>query len=107
MISSPLTTHAEKVAFLTSYITGPNSHVPLMLIGSGANGKSKVILEVAQTSPVNLLVFYTGCGYTFLPSAIPSRECVILIHANGAPDEYALASALHANMVEFQKDPLY
>lgn len=107
MICAPLITHAEKVEFLTNYITGPDNHVPLMLIGSGANGKSHVILEVAQQSPVNILVFYTGCGHSFFPSVNPSRECVILIHANGAPDEYALASALNANMVEFKKDPAY
>ena len=105
-----LTTHAEKVQFLTSYLNGTlqtaDEGKPLMILGSGANGKTYVFQEVVKTSPVNILLFMEG-RHTFYPSTIPSQECKILILANGSSYDYALAEVLNAMIVEFKKDPAY
>ncbi len=77
-MSLTLTTHAEKVQFLKNFLNGHADNVPndrpLMLRGSGGNGKSYVIQEVAETSPVNLLVFHPGDGYRFFPSVNHSEK---------------------------------
>lgn len=106
-----LTKHADKVQFLTNFLDGNleafDNRRPLMLLGSGANGKSYTIMEVVKNSPVNIVLFYPGDGYRFYPATKPSDECVILIHANGAPQEFAFANALGAEIVEFAQDPAY
>ncbi len=106
-----LTTHAEKVQFLKNFLNGTIDGMtnarPLMLVGTGGNGKSYVILEVAKTSPVNLLVFYPGDGHRFIPAVSPSEECVILIHSNGSEEEAMFGYHLNAHVVEFKKDPAY
>lgn len=106
-----LTTHTEKIQFLTNFLHGyledyPRT-VPLMLIGTGGNGKSSVIYEVSNTSPVNILILFHDGQFHFVPSKEYSDDCVILLHANGAPSEYALATCLNANSVRFEKDPAF
>jgi hypothetical protein len=106
-----LTTHAEKKQFLMNYlheaIDGVTYRQPLMILGRGGNGKSKILEEVAEVSPVNILVIHEGEGHMFFPSSKPSDECVILLPVNGSPQEFALASALNAYGVEFLKDPAF
>lgn len=106
-----LTTHAQKVTFLTKFVNGELENfdrtTPLMIIGSGGNGKSKVIHEISEKSPSNILILYEGGGFSFLPSKTPSDICVILFHAHGTSGEYALGGHLNANCVKFEKDPSY
>jgi hypothetical protein len=106
-----LTTHAEKVQFLTNFLNeaveGMTLSRPLMILGSGGNGKTHIIHLVAEVSPVNILMIHQGDGYRFLPSTQSSDKCAILLPVNGSPHEFALAAALDAQSVEFLKDPAF
>ncbi len=110
-MSLTLITHTEKVQFLKNFLNnqveGMTNARPLMLRGSGANGKSFVLQEVAETSPVNILVIHPGDGHRFLPSAKPSEECVILMMSNGDVNDATLAYHLNAYIVDFKKDPAF
>ena len=114
-VALTLTTHAEKLAFVRDYLYGhlddfPRNR-PLMILGSGGNGKTHVINLAMNTSIVNVMLLYPGNGYKFYPAEIildeHSDECVILIHANGTPEDFALAASLNANIVEFKSDPAF
>lgn len=111
MFIPTLTTHAEKVQFVQRFLRGgipeyPNDR-PLMLLGSGGNGKTKVVQEVAENADVNILVFQGGDSHRFFPSAQYSDRCVILITANGGRDEMEFGRLLNAQIVMFDKDPAY
>ena len=81
---------------------------PLMIVGSGANGKSYVIREVAQMAPVNLVIFQeAGGSFGFVPAISPSHECAMLMAVNGSPEDFALAKSLNAHVVHFEKDPAF
>ncbi len=106
-----LTTHAEKKQFLLNFLNdqveGMTTRRPLMILGSGGNGKSKIIQEVSEFSPINMLVIQQGDTHHFFPSPVSSDDCVILLPVNGSPQEFALAAALDAQSVEFLKDPAF
>lgn len=112
MLMTSIQTHAEKVRFVKSFIKGELKDYPpdrpLMIIGSGANGKSYVIREVAQMAPVNLIIFQeSGGSFTFVPAISPSHECAMLMAVNGSSEDFALAKSLNAHVVSFEKDPAY
>jgi hypothetical protein len=110
-LTMQLSKHAEKVQFLKNFVNGDVEHMPnnrpLMLRGSGGNGKSKVITEVWENSPVNIMLFYPGDGFRYLPAATPSEKCVVLIHSNGSDEEMEFAEHMNAYDVEFKKDPAF
>lgn len=111
MITASLVHHAEKLAFLTNYLNGTlqdfDRNQPLMIIGSGANGKSFVFNEVLKTSPVNILLLSSENRYSIYSSTSISSKTVILMIENGTPEDFELAQKLNAKIVEFKKDPTY
>lgn len=111
MLMHTVTTHQEKITFLTNFLRnvqeGFDNSQPLMILGSGANGKSYVLQEVAQTSPVNICLLVTDQGYHYIPASQPSNKCVLLFLVNGAQDDFTLARILNASIVQFEKDPAY
>lgn len=78
-----------------------------MILGSGANGKSYVLQEVVQNSPINVVLLVTGQGYHYMPASQPSNDCAILFLVNGAQDDFTLARLLNAQLVQFESDPAY
>lgn len=112
MIAASLIHHSEKVAFLTNYLNGTlqdfDHNQPLMIIGSGGNGKSFVFNEVLKTSPVNILLLSSHENrYSIYSSRNTSSKTVILMIENGTPEDFELAHKLNAKIVEFKKDPTY
>lgn len=110
--SMSFTKHQDKVQFVKSFVKGElddySVNRPLMIVGSGANGKSYVIQEVREQSPVNLVIYHEmGGSFAFVPAITPSPTCAILMASNGAPEDYTLAKRLNAHIVHFEKDPAY
>jgi hypothetical protein len=108
-----LTTHNEKVQFLTNFLNGSQQgfdrNQPLMIAGSGGNGKSKVFSEVAPSSPVNILLLNEDYSDKFRvwDSNQPTDKYATLMIALGTDQEYELAQKLNAQIVQFAKDPAY
>ena len=111
MLITHVTTHAEKVAlvkkFLRGELEGCERKRSLILFGTGGNGKSKVIEEVAATSPVNILAVNAGDTHRFFPAATPSDECVLLLTTNVLPKDTELEETLSGYLVHFRSDPAY
>ena len=104
-MSSPvvLTRHAEKLLYVQNYLASYETR-PLMLVGSGANGKSHILLEVSEFPPVNLAII-TDRNIRFVKSRNPSSVLKMLIHANGTSADYDFARYLDALVVKFERDP--
>lgn len=106
-----LATHAEKLHFVQRFLRGgipeyPTNR-PLMLVGSGGDGKSKIIEEVASTADVNILAIQAGESYRFFPAHQVSETCAILITGTGSQEEMEFGRLMNANVVLFAKDPSY
>lgn len=106
-----LTTHEEKVNFLTKFLRDENPHYArdrlLVLVGSGGNGKSIVLSEVLETTPVNVVVICEN-RFSFRPATTgPSDECSYIMVCNGDSSDFAFAAYLNANVVQFLVDPKF
>lgn len=107
-----LTTHEEKVNFLKKYLKDEkppySREKPLMIYGSGANGKTKIVREVLETPPdVNVVILNNEGRFVFVPAIAPSNECAYLLVNNGTQEDFAAADYLGAHRVEFGKDPAF
>ena len=103
--------HKEKVQFLLDYLNEKLEEfpldTPLMIYGSGGNGKSKVFREIVEQSPVPIVLF-TGQGSpAFYPTQKPSSKLAVLIICNGTPEDMDFAEYMGANIAEFLKDPSF
>lgn len=98
--------HEDKVDFLMRFLNGSFENyprdTPLMIFGSGGNGKSYILNEVAERSPIPIVTF--GDGYRYYPTQYTSSRLAVLIVCNGAPEDFAFAKYMNANIVEFGKD---
>lgn len=105
--------HNEKVQFLLDYLNGRLEEfpldTPLMIYGSGGNGKSKVFQEIVEQSPVPIIVFTgeDGPAFRFFPTQKPSSKLAVLIICNGTPEDMDFAEYMGANIAEFLRDPHY
>lgn len=106
-----LTTHEEKVNFLKKFLQNEtpsySRETLLMLVGSGGNGKTLVLQEVLEATPVNVCVVCEN-RFRFYPAKTGSSDsCAYILVCNGAPDDFDVAEYFNANVVEFLKDPNY
>ena len=90
------------MAYLNGMLENYPRDTPLMVFGSGANGKSYILNEVAERSPIPIVTF--GDGYRYFPTHHTSSRLAVLIICNGAPEDFAFAKYMNANIVEFGKD---
>lgn len=114
MIVPTLTTHAEKVAFVKNYIQAvqqaePDSRPsPLMIFGKGGEGKTKVVQEVVEASPIPIMLLnedYQG-GTRYHPGTNPQAERCAVIHISlGQPEDFKVADYFRTTIVEFKPDP--
>ena len=105
-------THQEKVQFLLDYLNEKLEEFPLdqplMIYGRGANGKSHVVREVSELSPIPICVFGgSTTGYSFFPTQHPSSKLAVLIVCIGEPEDFDVAEYMGAKIVEFVSDPAY
>ncbi len=113
MIVPTLTTHAEKVAFLKSYIQAVqqaehgSTPTPLMIFGNGGQGKTKVVREVQESSEIPLLVVQEETPCLYMGSAPYTGRFVTILVNVGRPEDFQFANYLKATIVEFKKDPAY
>lgn len=106
-----LTSHNEKVQFLLDYLNGTLQQypldTPLMIHGNGGNGKSKILQEILEVSPVPILVLQSGEVYRYFPNQFPSNRIAVLLINNGASEDFEAAQYMRANIVEFLSDPSF
>ncbi len=112
MLSSlQLTTHNQKVQFLLDYLNETLENypldTPLMIHGNGGNGKSKILQEILEVSPLPILVLQSGEVYRYYPNQFPSNRIAVLLINNGTPEDFAAAQYMRANVVEFLSDPSF
>lgn len=105
--------HNEKLQFLLDFLNEKIPEfplgTPLMIYGSGGNGKSTILHEVLEQSPVPIVVF-SGEGppaFQFYPTQKPSSKLAVLIVCLGTPEDMDFAEYLEANIVEFLRDPAF
>jgi len=99
-----LTSHKEKYDYVAKYIISDEDY-PLMIIGSGGNGKSIIINEVTNKYFYrNYCIIIPGEPFHFKThdGAINNQ---VIIHAWGTEEDFILAKYLNANIVYFEKDP--
>lgn len=111
-MSLVLTTHDEKFSFLKNFLKNrlrsyPRDK-PLMIYGSGGNGKTKIVKEILENPPdVNVVILNNESRFVFVPAMSVSNECAYLLVNNGTQQDFDVAKYLGAYTVEFAKDPAF
>lgn len=105
--------HSEKVQFLLDYLEGKLASTPsgrpLLLIGKGSTGKTKVLNEVAEKTSVPFI--HMNIENTFLlhcpeGAAVGKRSRPpIIFETLGDTDDMRLEEYFNATLVEFIADP--
>jgi hypothetical protein len=114
-IHQTLTSHSEKVDFVLRFLHGKafenELNRPLFLCGSGGNGKTKVLEEVATlakrpfavlTLNKNVLV-YSGKQ----TQMEPCQMLPLIVEVLGSYEDGQFSEYLDAYCVEFLKDPAH
>ncbi len=106
-----LTRHADKVQFLLSFLAGNQPTYPLdeplCIEGPGASGKSYVLNEVRDQTPVPLILVQEN-RYFVVPATQPSNRVqpvMIIVSLGDQSEEHQAAKYFKANPVYFQPDP--
>jgi len=100
-----LVTHAEKVAYLVKYLKSDSTR-PVMIVGTGRNGKSNTVKEASTLVPVNICIYYSKDGITYIHSP-ESNVLKTIIESLGTNEDYTFAGYLGAYIVQFDKDPAF
>ncbi len=100
-----LVTHAEKVVYLVNYLKSTSTR-PVMIVGTGGNGKSNTVKEASTVVPVNICIYYSKDGMTYIHSP-ESNVLKTVIESLGTNEDYTFAGYLGATIVQFAKDPSY
>ncbi len=108
--------HSDKVQFVQDYLQGaipqcPNTQ-PLCIVGGGATGKSYVLKQVAEESPVafcHMNIEKRVCFHSGKFINPEGRFCPIpfIFETLGLPEDLQMAETLQAHIVEFVPDPSY
>ena len=99
-----LVTHAEKVAYLVDYLKS-DSTKPLMLVGTGGNGKTNAVKEASAHARVNICI-YNDKNMRFIHCA-ESDVLKTIIESLGSNEDYTFAGYLGATIVQFGRDPAF
>ena len=105
MASPTLVTHAEKVAYVTNYLNSKSTK-PIMIVGTGGNGKSNAVKEASTVVPVNICIYYSKDGMAYIHSP-ESNVLKTIIESLGTNEDYTFAGYLGATIVQFGVDPAY
>jgi ABC-type dipeptide/oligopeptide/nickel transport system ATPase component len=100
-----LVTHAEKVAYLVDYLKSASTR-PVMIVGTGGSGKSNTVKEASTVVPVNICIYYSKDGMTYIHSP-ESNVLKTVIESLGTNEDYTFAGYLGATIVQFAKDPSF
>ena len=100
-----LVTHAEKVAYVTEYLKSASTK-PLMLVGTGGNGKTAAVKEASNAVPVNISIYYSNKNMSFIHST-KSNMLKTIIESLGSNEDYTFAGYLGATIVQFDRDPAF
>jgi hypothetical protein len=98
-------THAEKVAYLVNYLKSASTK-PIMIVGTGGNGKSNAVKEASTLVPVNICIYYSKDGMTYIHSP-ESNVLKTVIESLGTNEDYTFAGYLGATIVHFGIDPAF
>jgi len=114
-IHTTLTTHAEKIAFVLAYLNGKafenELNRPLFICGSGGNGKTKVLQEVANLvahpfAHMNLektIILHSGQQVE-----MKSQQWLpLIVEILGTNEDKQFAEYMDGYCVEFAKDPAF
>jgi hypothetical protein len=99
-----LVTHAEKVAYVTNYLKSESTR-PVMIVGTGGNGKSNAVKEASTVAPVNICI-YNDKNMRYIHYA-ESNVLKTIIESLGTNEDYTFAGYLGATIVQFAKDPSF
>ena len=104
-----LTNHQDKIRFLSDYLRGSleeyDLYYPLMIVGQGGSGKTKVVDEVCSNSPLPVCSLVQGDKH-FYPgnSEQPIPRCALILQEVGTDKDLEFARYLNARIVRFEPD---
>lgn len=99
-----ITTHAEKVAYVTNYLKSESTR-PVMIVGTGGNGKTAAVAAAATHARVNICI-YNDKNMRYIHYA-ESNVLKTIIESLGTNEDYTFAGYLGATIVQFAKDPSF
>lgn len=99
-----LVTHADKVAYLVDYLKSESTR-PVMIVGTGGNGKTMAVAAAAAHARVNICI-YNDKNMRYIHYA-ESNVLKTIIESLGTNEDYTFAGYLGATIVHFGVDPAY